>query len=40
MDNGDYVKFVKGKFKREIGLIVRIEETIVLLLSDLTSYEK
>jgi len=36
---GDHVKVIGGKYEGDTGLIVRVEENIVVLFSDLTMHE-
>ena len=37
--SGDYVRVIRGKYKGERGLIVRVEDAIITLFSDLTMTE-
>ena len=36
---GDHVKVISGRFEGDTGLIVRVEDNIVVLFSDLTMHE-
>lgn len=36
---GDHVKVMKGTYEGDTGLIVRVEENVVVLFSDLTMHE-
>ena len=36
---GDHVKVIKGRFEGDTGLIVRVEEDLIVLFSDLTFHE-
>ena len=36
---GDHVRVVGGKFEGDTGLIVRAEENLIVLFSDLTMHE-
>lgn len=36
---GDHVKVVNGRYEGDTGLVVRVEENLVILLSDLTMHE-
>ena len=36
---GDHVKVVGGKYEGDTGLIVRVEDDLVILFSDLTMHE-
>ena len=36
---GDHVKVIKGKYEGDTGLIVRVEEEVIVLFSDLTFHE-
>jgi len=36
---GDHVKVIKGKYEGDTGLIVRVEENVIVLFSDLTFHE-
>ena len=36
---GDHVKVMKGRYEGDTGLIVRVEDNMVVLFSDLTMHE-
>ena len=36
---GDHVKVIRGRYEGDTGLIVRVEDNIVVLFSDLTMHE-
>lgn len=36
---GDHVKVISGRYENDTGLIVRVEERMVVLFSDLTMHE-
>ena len=36
---GDHVKVIGGRYEGDTGLIVRVEDNIVVLFSDLTMHE-
>lgn len=36
---GDHVKVIGGRYENDTGLIVRVEENMVVLFSDLTMHE-
>ena len=36
---GDHVKVIAGRYENDTGLIVRVEDNIVVLFSDLTMHE-
>ena len=36
---GDHVKVITGRYEGDTGLIVRVEDTYVVLFSDLTMHE-
>lgn len=36
---GDHVKVISGRYENDTGLIVRVEDNIVVLFSDLTMHE-
>ena len=36
---GDHVKVIGGRYEGDTGLIVRVEENLVVLFSDLTMHE-
>ena len=36
---GDHVKVIAGRYEGDTGLIVRVEDTVVVLFSDLTMHE-
>jgi transcription elongation factor SPT5 len=36
---GDHVRVVNGRYEGDTGLIVRVEENLVILLSDLSMHE-
>lgn len=36
---GDHVKVMRGKYEGDTGLIVRVEENVIVLFSDLTFHE-
>lgn len=36
---GDHVKVINGRYEGDTGLIVRVEDNLVILLSDLTMHE-
>jgi len=36
---GDHVKVIAGRYENDTGLIVRVEDDIVVLFSDLTMHE-
>lgn len=36
---GDHVKVISGRYENDTGLIVRVEENMVVLFSDLTMHE-
>lgn len=36
---GDHVKVIQGRFEGDTGLIVRVEDNMVVLFSDLTMHE-
>ena len=36
---GDHVKVIKGQYEGDTGLIVRVQENMVVLFSDLTMHE-
>ena len=36
---GDHVKVIGGRYEGDTGLIVRVEESVVVLFSDLTMHE-
>ena len=36
---GDHVKVIKGRYEGDTGLIVRVEDNMVVLFSDLTMHE-
>jgi len=36
---GDHVKVIAGRYENDTGLIVRVEDNVVVLFSDLTMHE-
>jgi transcription elongation factor SPT5 len=36
---GDHVKVINGKYEGDTGLIVRVEDNLVILISDITNDE-
>ena len=36
---GDHVKVIAGRYEGDTGLIVRVEENLIVLFSDLTMHE-
>lgn len=36
---GDHVKVISGKYEGDTGLIIRVEENVVVLFSDVTMHE-
>lgn len=36
---GDHVKVIRGRYEGDTGLIVRVEEKMIVLFSDLTMHE-
>ena len=36
---GDHVKVIAGRYEGDTGLIVRVEDAVVVLFSDLTMHE-
>lgn len=37
--DGDHVRVIAGRYEGDTGLIVRVEENLVILFSDLTMHE-
>ena len=36
---GDHVKVIRGRYEGDTGLIVRVEDNVIVLFSDLTMHE-